>query len=228
MGKLTVEQPTKIQLDQNVWYLCTAADPKLAEPIAQPPKYTADTLLQDIKAKLQARGTLGIRGLGRMFRILDNNGNRTLDLKELQYGLGDFGVYIDEEQAGVIMAHFDRDRNGVVNYDEFLRAIRGDLNEYRITLIRKAYQKLDENSDGTVKLEDIAKLYDVSKHPDIVGGRKKPQEVYMEFMKLWDTQVADGVVTFEEFCDYFRDVSASIDRDDYFALMMQNSWKIQV
>lgn len=118
------------------------------------------------------------------------------------------------------MNHFDRDRNGVVNYDEFLRAIRGDLNEYRLSLIKKAYQKLDENSDGTVKLDDIAKLYDVSKHPDIVGGKKKPQEVYLEFMKLWETQVADGIVTFEEFCDYFRDVSASIDRDDYFALMM--------
>lgn len=74
-----------------------------------------------------------------MFRILDNNGNRTLDLKELQYGLGDFGIYIDEDQANVILAHFDRDRNGAVNYDEFLRAIRGDLNDYRLGLIRKAY-----------------------------------------------------------------------------------------
>jgi Ca2+-binding EF-hand superfamily protein len=95
-------------------------------------------------------------------------------------------------------------------------------------LIRKAYQKLDVNSDGLVKLDDIAKLYDVSKHPDVIGGRKQPVEVYKEFMKLWDTQVADGIVTFEEFCDYFKDVSASIDADDYFALMMKNSWKIDV
>lgn len=71
-----------------------------------------------------------------------------------------------------------------------------------------------------MKLDDIAKLYDVSKHPDIVNGKKKPQEVYIEFMKMWDTQVADGVVTFDEFLDYFKDVSASIDRDDYFSLMM--------
>jgi Ca2+-binding EF-hand superfamily protein len=96
-------------------------------------------LINDIKSKLQARGTLGIRGLGRMFRILDNNGNRTLDIKELQYGLGDFGVYVDDEQAKIILNYFDRDRNGVVNYDEFLRAIRGDLNEFRLSLIKKAY-----------------------------------------------------------------------------------------
>jgi len=77
-------------------------------------------------------------------------------------------------------------------------------------------------------LDDIALLYDVSKHPDVVNKKKDPMEVFKEFMRLWDTQVADGIVTFEEFCDYFKDVSASIDEDDYFALMMQNSWKITV
>lgn len=62
-----------------------------------------------------------------MFRILDNNGNRQLDLKELQWGLGDFGISLDEEQAKTILQHFDRDRSGSVNYDEFLRAIRVSL-----------------------------------------------------------------------------------------------------
>jgi hypothetical protein len=38
--------------------------------------------------------------------------------------------------------------------------------------------------------------------------------------------VADGVVTFGEFLDYFRDVSASIDDDQYFELMMKNAWKL--
>lgn len=46
-------------------------------------------------------------------------------------------------------------------------------------------------------------------------------------MKLWDTQVADGIVTFNEFLDYFADVSASIDSDEYFAAMMKSSWKLE-
>lgn len=91
-----------------------------------------------------------------------------------------------------------------------------------------AYDKLDVNKDGLVKLDDIAKLYDVSQHPDIQQGSKTPKEVYLEFMKLWDTQVQDGIVTIDEFFDYFKDVSASIDSDDYFALMMRNSWKLDI
>ena len=54
----------------------TASDPSAAEPVKEPVKYTADDLLKDIKKQLIARGTLGIRGMARMFKIIDNNGNR--------------------------------------------------------------------------------------------------------------------------------------------------------
>jgi hypothetical protein len=54
----------------------TAEDPSLAEPIAQAPKYTAEDLINEIKEKIKSRGSLSLRGLSRMFKILDNNGNR--------------------------------------------------------------------------------------------------------------------------------------------------------
>lgn len=76
VGKLTAEQPTKLQFEQNMWQLVTARTLAEAEPIQEPPKYTAEDLLRDIKEKLKSRGTLGIRGMARMFKILDNNGNR--------------------------------------------------------------------------------------------------------------------------------------------------------
>ena len=42
------------------------------------------------------------------------------------------------------------------------------MNDHRIAYIRMAYDKLDVNKDGLVKLDDIAKIYDVSHHPEIV------------------------------------------------------------
>jgi hypothetical protein len=32
-----------------------------------------------------------------------------------------------------------------------------------------------------------------------VSGKKSEEEVYMEFMSLWDTQEKDGIVTLAEF-----------------------------
>jgi calcyphosin len=100
------------------------------------------------------------------------------------------------------------------------------LNESRLSYIKAAYDKLDVNKDGQVTLDDVAKLYDVSQHPDVLSGKCTPEEAYLNFMKMWDTQKADGIVTFDEFCTYFKDVSASIDTDEYFGVMMTNAWKL--
>merc|ERR1719272_2015992 len=36
----------------------------------------------------------------------------------------------------------------------------------------------------------------------------------------------DHVVTKDEWAEYYNNVSASIDRDDYFAVMMNNAWNL--
>lgn len=51
-------------------------------------------------------------------------------------------------------------------------------------------------------------------------------EILEDFMKQWDKN-RDGQVSFEEFVDYYCDVSASIDRDEYFEEMMRNAWKLE-
>ena len=53
--------------------------------------------MADIKAALLRRGSMAIRGIGRVFRILDDNRNRQVDLRELLDGLKDFGIYLNEE-----------------------------------------------------------------------------------------------------------------------------------
>ena len=66
------------------------------------------------------------------------------------------------------MKSFDRDGNGVVDFNEFLVTLKGDLNDQRKEVIAAAYKKLDVTGDGKVTLDDIAKLYDGSQHPDVV------------------------------------------------------------
>ena len=68
--------------------------------------------------------------------------------------------------------------------------------------------------------------YDAGYHPDVQSGRKSHEEVLKEFMGVWETHRKDGIVTIEEFEDYYKDISASIDRDDYFELMIRNAWHI--
>lgn len=87
-----------------------------------------------------------------------------------------------------------------------------------------AYNVLDKDGSGQVTIADIEAAYDTSKHPD--SGKKTNEEILRDFMSVWETHKKDGIVTIEEFEDYYKDISASIDGDDYFELMIRNAWHI--
>lgn len=70
----------------------------------------------------------------------------------------------------------------MLDFDEFLRFLRGDINASRQAWIRKAYDKLDATCDGVVTVEDVAKLYDASKHPEVIEGKKTHEQIFVEFM----------------------------------------------
>lgn len=79
-----------------------------------------------------------------------------MDVDDFRWGFIDFGISVTKEEAAQVLEYFDRDKNGTVSYDEFLRFLKGDLNASRKAWIRRAYDKLDVNKDGQVKLDDIA------------------------------------------------------------------------
>lgn len=167
----------------------SAPGPQYSHPIEELNKFTIHDLIKEIKAKIVERSAAGgIRGMIRIFKVMDNNKNGLLDVDDFRWGLMDYGITLSKEEAVQVLKHFDRDGNGSVDFNEFIRIIRGDLNAARKTIIRSAYNKLDVNGDGTVKLDDIAKLYDATRHPDYVSGKKSIEQVFVEFMSMWDTQ----------------------------------------
>ena len=66
-----------------------------------------------------------------------------------------------------------------------------------------------------------------SKHPAVVSGAKSKEETIQEMLNVFDVGgEVDGKVTKEEFMNYYSNISASIDDDDYFELMIRNAWHI--
>lgn len=126
VGKKVINLTEKKIDECNTWMICTADDPAAAEPVAAPEElsYDGEQLVSDIRDTLKSRGSMTLRGVARVFRILDDNKNRQLDPIELSDGLRTFGINLNDEQVAVLVGYFDRDNNKTVSLDEFLRALR--------------------------------------------------------------------------------------------------------
>ena len=64
----------------------------------------------------------------------------------------------------------------------------------------------------------------------MLEGRKTERQVLEEFLSTFEMALSDkpdGIVTLDEFIEYYSSVSASIDNDAYFAQMMNSSWNIK-
>jgi len=55
-----------------------------------------EALIDKLRKKLASRGARGIIGLQRIFKILDDNNNGTLEIQEFWKGLCDFKLNVSE------------------------------------------------------------------------------------------------------------------------------------
>ena len=164
---------------------------------------------------------------------MDNDGNKRLSFVEFQQGCKDFKVNFSVDEIKFLFNRFDRNRDGSINYDEFLRAVRGGMKPERKALAERAFNILDKNRNGKIELVDISQTYNAKKHPAVKEGRKTEDQVLNEFLETFEVhhnEVAerrgDSVVDLEEFLEYYNNVSASIDDDVYFEQMMDGSWNL--
>lgn len=101
------------------------------------------------------------------------------------------------------------------------------MNERRKQLVYLAFQKIDKDGNGELDVQDVISTYDASKHPDVIAGKRSSGEILREFLDTFDVGgEKDGKVTIQEFENYYGNISASIDDDDYFELMIRNAWHI--
>jgi len=190
-------------------------------------------IMDKFRDQILSRGGKGILGLARQFKIFDDNNSGSLDLAELTKAVRDFKVDLSSNEIKILFNILDSDQCGEIKYDEFLREIRGDMNQARRKLVDQAFSKLDTDKSGVIDFEEIKKIYNCKKHPDVISGKKTEDEVYAEFVETFQLHAAlkgkgvkDRDITRDEFQEYYENISASIDRDDYFELMMNNAWKL--
>jgi calcyphosin len=191
--------------------------------------------MEHIRKTIAARGARGLSGIQRKFKIADDNGNKQLDREEFKKAMHDFRIGLTPNQVTQAFGMFDRDGSGEISYDEFLRSVRGAMNQTREAIAMKAYRIMDTDKSGQLDINDIRQTYNAKQHPDVKSGKKTEDDILGEFLDTFEdhfcdmkgnADARDGKITHQEWKEYYNNVSMGIDNDEYFALMMNNAWNL--
>ena len=206
----------------------TKSSVDIRPPDNAPDPQHVEMVLESLRVALRRRGAEGIQGLARNFKICDTNRSGKLDTDEVRKCLRLCQIQLEEDDFEALLAHLDSDNDREVDYDEFLKAVRGRMPASRRKLVVSVFGAIDANGkqDGNLDIEDIKGAFDAKMHPEVKAGKRSESSVLTEMLTNFEGKRGnrDGTVTLEEWVAYYEELSASIEHDDHFTLMVTGAW----
>ena len=126
----------------------------------------------------------------------------------------------------MLLGLLDTNRDGSVDFEEFLIAVRGKPSARRQAMIDKAFLKFDKDGSGLINAVDLRVSYNCSLHPKVQSGQMTEDQVFLEFLQAFGDANKSGTIDRTEWNHYYAAVSSSIDNDDHFVELMRTAWRM--
>lgn len=192
-GISTIDLPARSQTDNNLWLILGASsqDQEFDESVVKNQVVNKFTLEKKIKHLLTERGVYGMRFLHKVLNCLDTEKTGFLEENDFKWGLQSGKIFLSEEEVEFLVKNYTQ---GKVAYRVFLNDLRGKMNENRYKSIVEAYKRAGKLIGGTVTLEELGKVFDAKRHPEVLAGRKSEKETFTEFIWSWDNIKPDYTI----------------------------------
>lgn len=93
-------------------------------------------------------------------------------------------------------------------------------------MIRQVYRLLADKLNGEVTLENLGKIFDATKHPQVLMKVKTEEESFKEYVMSWGKNDPFALISEQAFLEYYCDLSGCIDRFDMFEKMIKFPFNI--
>eukprot|EP00928_Gymnodinium_smaydae_P042766 TRINITY_DN28767_c0_g1_i1.p1 TRINITY_DN28767_c0_g1~~TRINITY_DN28767_c0_g1_i1.p1 ORF type:complete len:510 (-),score=74.37 TRINITY_DN28767_c0_g1_i1:340-1869(-) len=172
---------------------------------------------------LRRAGMHVVRRLRSMCKEADVAGDGSLPLRTFQGVICYLGIRLAEGEV-VQLAKLFEIETGIIDYVRFFRMMEPTVQDARMAVVKDAYNKLKCSGGGEVCASDLYGKWNPRSHPDVQRGHIAEAEALDDFLRQWDIVTADGIVTYDVFLDYYRDVSAAVENDDLFVELVRSAW----
>eukprot|EP01016_Furgasonia_blochmanni_P042888 TRINITY_DN5743_c0_g1_i10.p1 TRINITY_DN5743_c0_g1~~TRINITY_DN5743_c0_g1_i10.p1 ORF type:complete len:561 (+),score=190.53 TRINITY_DN5743_c0_g1_i10:73-1755(+) len=225
-NKYQTDQSGKLAYDEfcNLFASMGAGTNPNVNPVFQLSREPPREVLTRVSEHVQKRGIYGLRDLSLTLRRTDKAKRGVLDRTSFAWALKEVGLILTKTETDKLFKYFDKNCDDCVNYPEFIHLLRGPSSPERLQVLRAAFSKLEAQGNGVVTLADLTKGFNATILQEVASGKKKAEDAVREFVTRVEPARKDGVVTYEEFEDVYRDVGPSIDGDSWFNAMLCRAW----
>ena len=199
-----------------------------------------EDLLGHLRSILTQRGYSGIMSMRRTFMIIDENSNKKITFDEFEKLFKKYRYDLSPEEINNLFNYFDKDGSGFIDYDKFINGICGNLNKFRQDVLKQVFIKLDDDEKGYITVGQMRKEYNPKEHPLVRQGKRTEDEILAEFLDVLEyhfnllieksddnLDVNDVKVDFDDFCEFYKNISVCIEDDKYFEVMVLREWGIK-
>ena len=207
---------------------------------------TVEKVLEEIKGGLMRRGAYALIKLRRLLERRDYGKTGRINLYDLTEALRTLGLGVRDGDIVTIVRKFDASQVGTFDYLELLSALRGDMSNERLKVVREAFDKIrrgdinqvairnetydlaEANLPNHVTLLQMQKHYRAKNVHEVKNGKVSEGEAMSNFLDtFFNAGVTDRqIVNFKDFVEYYTNISASFDtsQDRAFQLLVWDCW----
>lgn len=186
------------------------------------------TLQAMLRSRLQGRASKTLVGLGRhLEKSADSNG--FVSKAVLRQALRTFHIGLTHEDFehlwDVLKSVGICSGDGLLE-DGSVHALIGEMSEERKALILKVFQKLDPRRTGVVSADEMHKFFNPRSHPDVIDGKKSPEEAWFALFNCLCLSTNDTTVSYKDFEHYYEGVSIETKSDTSFFSSIKSYWSL--
>ena len=193
-----------------------------------------ETLIMRLRSLLSKRGLTNMISIETGFRNIDTQNAQELDFSTFKTVCNEFDFQLTEEEIKELFLAFTKEETTKVNYDEFIRILRGELPPNRKELVEQVYKSINEENKEGLNIEEVFGFYNPKGSYEFLylkdteeNAKKIFENTFNEnHIYLNGEEGKDKLVDLDEFIDYYESVSLMIQDDDIFREVILKSWNL--